>query len=297
MMTLTMPILEHFIEVGSLKWFYREVNPTPETENTPVILLHGLPSHSYIWRNLLTSLDAYNVRAIAPDWIGSGLSAKPSQREFPYTPDAYCQALGDFLSALGFARVSLIVQGFLGSVGLQYALQNRDHVDRLIILNTPLSSEVKLPWTMKQWGLPLVGEMATQDPLLVDRALEGGSGFVISDGDLAIFRQPYLKTSAVGRSLVATIRNLKLSQAMAEIEKGLPEFDQPILIIWGMADPWLSSTTAEKLARKTGVEWLPFADAKHYPQEHWFSEMNPAIINFLGRKDRESRSSEASHLK
>jgi pimeloyl-ACP methyl ester carboxylesterase len=279
-----MSILENFIEVGALKWFYRQVNPNQETDQAPVILLHGLPAHSYTWRQLLTSLEEYQFTAIAPDWIGSGLSTKPSTREFAYNPTAYCQALADLIQALEFPKISLIVQGFLGSVGIKYALENPDKIERLIILNTPLSTDIKLPWTMKQWGFPLVGEMATQDPLLVDRTLESGSGFVISDADLAIFRQPYLKTSAVGRSLVATIRNLNLSQSMAEIETGLKNFEQPILFIWGMDDPWLSSTTVEKLATKSGVELVSFAEAKHYPQEHWFKEINPIIINFLGRR-------------
>ncbi|GCL53088.1 alpha/beta fold family hydrolase [Microcystis aeruginosa NIES-3806] len=281
---LTMAILESFLEVGPLKWFYRQVNPAQQPDTTPVILLHGLPAHGYIWRELLTSLEEYNINAIAPDWIGSGLSAKPDARDFAYTPSAFCQALADFIQALQLPKISLIVQGFLASVGLQYALENPDKIERLIVLNTPLSSDVKLPWIMKQWGLPFLGDMATQDPLLVDRTLETGSGFVISDADLAIFRQPYLKTSAVGRALVATIRNLNLSKTMAEIETGLENFEKPILFVWGMADPWLSSVTVEKLATKSGVELIPLAEAKHYPQEHWSKEINPRIINFLGRK-------------
>ncbi|MEG3437930.1 alpha/beta fold hydrolase [Pannus brasiliensis CCIBt3594] len=279
-----MSILENSLEVGSLKWFYREVNPEGGTEKAPAILLHGIPSHSYIWRNVLTGLEEYKIRAIAPDWIGSGMSDKPNSREFKYTPDAFCQALDDFLNALEFEKVSLVAQGFLGSVGIQYALRNPDKIERLIILNTPLSSDVTLPWTMKQWGLPFVGDMATQDPLLVDRTLEKGSGFLISDSDLAMFRQPYLKTSAVGRSLVATIQNLQLSKSMEEIEKGLNEFEKPILLVWGMADPWLSSSPVEKLAARSNVELIPFPEAKHYPQEHWFKEMIPSIVNFLGRQ-------------
>jgi haloalkane dehalogenase len=51
-----------------------------------------------------------------------------------------------------------------------------------------------------------------------------------------------------------------------------------------MGDPWLSSVTVEKLATKSGVELISLAEAKHYPQEHWSKEINPRIINFLGRK-------------
>jgi haloalkane dehalogenase len=88
----------------------------------------------------------------------------------------------------------------------------------------------------------------------------------------------------VGRALLATIRNLNLAKTMAEIETGLENLEKPILFVWGMADPWLSSVTVEKLATKSGVELISLAEAKHYPQEHWSKEINPRIINFLGRK-------------
>lgn len=279
-----MSISEKTINVNSLKWFYREVTPQQASDTSPVLLLHGLPSHSYTWRQLLSILDDYNLKAIAPDWLGSGSSDKPSQREFAYTSEAYLKALSDLIQALELEKISLVVQGYLGSVGLQYALRFPNTIDRLVILNTPLSTTVKLPWMMQQWGIPLAGEMLTQDPILVDRTLEKGSGFVISDHDLAMYRQPYLKSSSVGRALVSTIRNLKLSESMSEIEKGLATWEKPTLIIWGMADPWLSSTDVNKLKENKNIELATLEEAKHYPQEHWNKEISPLIVNFLGRR-------------
>lgn len=278
-----MPISEQTIDVNALKWFYRQVTPEASSQ-PPVLLLHGLPSHSYTWRQLLPILDEYKLNVIAPDWLGSGSSAKPEKREFAYTPEAYLKALSDFVQALELDKISLVVQGFLGSVGLQYAFRNPNIIDRLIILNTPLSTTVKLPWIMQQWGIPLAGEMLTQDPILVDRTLEKGSGFVISDQDLAIYRQPYLKSSAVGRALVSTIRNLKLTESMKEIENGLASWEKQTLIIWGMADPWLSSNEVEQLKEKSNIELVTLDAAKHYPQEHWNKEISPVMVNFLGRR-------------
>ena len=199
-----MSITENSIEVGSLKWFYLETGDV--SDKPPVLLLHGLPAHSYCWGEIMPVLAEKGKRAIAPDWIGSGFSIKPDRRDFAYTPQAFLDALGGFISALELKQFSLVVQGFLGSVGLQYALDNPEQIENLVILNTPLSPEAKLPWQMQQWGIPFVGDMLTQDPLLVDRSLEGGSGFVISDKNLAIYRKPFLKSSDVGRALVATIQ-------------------------------------------------------------------------------------------
>lgn len=278
-------ITEQTITVGSLEWFYREVTPTNSNNKPPVVLVHGLPSHSYTWRNVMDNLEDQGFRAIAPDWIGSGFSAKPDRRDFAYTDAAYEKAFAEFLEALALDKISLVVQGFLASVALQYAFNHAEVIDRLIILNTPLSPEIKLPWLMQQWTFPFMGDMVTQDPLLVDRTLEKGSGFVIEDQDLDIFRQPYLKSSAVGRALLTTAKNLKLSQTMKTIEKGFEGWPVPTLILWGMADPWLSADIPEKLAAKaSNIEMVKLEEAKHYPQEHWPKEVSEAMITFLRRQ-------------
>ena len=279
-------ITEQVIEVGTHQWFYREATPDQASDCPPVLLLHGLPSHSYTWRDVMPKLAQYGLQAIAPDWVGSGFSAKPERREFPYTPDAYLQALEAFLKVLDIENCFLIVQGFLGSVGLQYALRHPDQIERLVVFNTPLSPASKLPRQMKQWGLPLIGDMLTQDPLLVDRTLEGGSGFVISDQNLEVYRKPYLTSSATGRALKATVNNINFSTSMAEIESGFSDWSKPTLLIWGMADPWLSSSAAEALSQsQSNVELFELKEAKHYPQEHWSEEVSPTIVNFLRRRN------------
>jgi haloalkane dehalogenase len=277
-------ITENTIEVRKLTWFYREIVPNNDNGKPPVIFLHGLPSHSYTWTGIMPLLAKQGFKAIAPDWIGFGSSAKPDKRDFAYTADAFVDALSAFLDSLQIKKFSLVVQGFLGSVGLQYALRYPEQIERLVILNTPLSTNVKLPWTMQQWGFPLVGDMLTQDPLLVDRTLEGGSGFVISDRDLEIYRKPFLTSSAVGRALVATIKNLKLAESMAELETGFANFSMPTQIIWGCADPWLSVEDAQKLATRDNIELVKLEEAKHYPQEHFTSEIAQEIVNFLRRQ-------------
>ena len=279
-----MSITEQTIKVGNLEWFYRQGTGTPEDREQNVLLLHGLPSHSFGWYEVMEKLAQSGFNTIAPDWIGSGFSAKPDKRDFAYTPEAFISALADFVEALKLENFHLVVQGFLGSVGLQYAFRHPEKIQSLVILNTPLSTEAKLPWKMRQWGIPFVGDMLTQDPLLVDRTLEGGSGFVISDENLAVYRKPFLMSSSVGRALVATIQQLKLEQTMAEIETGFANWDKPTLLIWGMADPWLAATQAEKLAASnSNFKLFQLPEAKHYPQEHWVKEISEKIIEFFPR--------------
>jgi pimeloyl-ACP methyl ester carboxylesterase len=279
-------IQEHKITVDSLEWFYREAEPIGRSDLIPVLLLHGIVSQSYSWRNVIPSLAAQGTRAIAPDWIGYGFSGKPEKQDFAYTPDAFITALAGFVEALELERFSLVVQGFLGSVGLQYALRYPEKIANIAILNTPISTSAKIPWKMKQMGLPLAGDIITQDPLLVDRTLESGSCYRIEDQDLDVYRKPFLKSSAAGRSLLTTIRNLQIETAMIEIENGFKNWQQPILVQWGMIDPWLSINIAETFVQSVANgEIIKLNNVGHYPQEHYHEVILQDLLPFVRRSE------------
>lgn len=281
---IVVKIRQTSIEAGSLKWFYREVQPEAQGSAKPVILLHGLPSQSLSWTGLLPLLAAHGMQAIAPDWIGYGNSSKPEPRDFAYTPEAFVTALTELIDALDVEQFSLVIQGFLGTVGLQYAVRCPDRIDKLVILNAPLNPTAKLPWKLTQLGLPIAGEMLTQDPLAVERILEAGCKQVIPDEYLEVYRKPYLKSAVAGRALLATIRNLKLATSLTEIATGLPTLDLPIQIIWGTNDPWLDLSGAEAWIQslKQG-KLVTIPTAAHYPQEHCYAEIERSIVPFLVR--------------
>ncbi|MEO0847279.1 MAG: alpha/beta fold hydrolase [Cyanobacteria bacterium J06643_13] len=271
------------VQAGKFQWFYRQTEV--ESDRTPILFLHGLPAHSYTWQKLMSLLAEEDIPSIAPDWIGSGFSDKPGKRDFSYTPEAYLQGLGEFIEALELEKFYLVVQGYLGSVGIQYALQNSDRLAGLIILNTPITAGAKLPWSMKQMTFPVVGDMMTQDPLLVDRTIEKGSGFVIEDDDLNILRKPFLQSSDVGRALMVTLKQLQLDTVTQAIETGLQEWSQPTLIIWGTEDSWLDTDAVKKLvATNDELTLAELSEAKHYPQEHWASDIAAEIVQFFRRK-------------
>jgi pimeloyl-ACP methyl ester carboxylesterase len=274
------------ITVGELEWFYREVQPVGWENPQTVILLHGLPSQSFTWTGLLPALAENGIRAIAPDWIGFGNSSKPEPRDFAYTPDASIAAFAAMMDTFSLDRFSLIVQGFLGSVGIQYAIRYPDRVKKLVILNAPLTTSAKLPWKIQQLGLPIAGEMLTQDPLSAERTLEAGCKLTIEDRFLEVYRQPYLKSSISGRALLATIRNLKLAASLAEITSGLPKLAIPIQVIWGAQDPWLDLAQAETCVKSLQQgELIMLPSAAHYPQEHWYAEIKESTIPFLCRQE------------
>ena len=278
---------DNWIEVGKLTWFYREALPLHSSDRVPVVLLHGIPAQSYSWRAILPTLANQGFRAIAPDWIGSGFSAQPDKRDFAYTPEAFLQALEGFLQTMGIERFALVVQGFLGSVGLQYALRHPEQIDRLAILNAPLTTAAKLPWKLRQLGIPLVGDMMTQDPLLIDRTLEGGGGYHVEDADLDIYRRPFLRSSDAGRALFTTIQKLQLKQVTAEIETGFQQWSQPVLIAWGTRDPWLPLDIAKQFIQNLAdAKLVELDEVGHYPQEDWHEKVSDALLPFLRRQHR-----------
>jgi pimeloyl-ACP methyl ester carboxylesterase len=278
---------KYVVEVGPLSWCYREAAPLGGAvdHRLPVILLHGLVSQSYSWRDVLPALATEGFRAIAPDWIGCGFSTMPDSRVFDYTPNAFIQALDDLLNTLELKRFHLVAQGFLGSMGIQYALRHPEKVDRLAIFNAPLTSTAKLPWSIKKMGLPLAGEVMAQDPLLVDRTLEGGGGYRVEDEDLDVYRRPWIKTSDAGFALLAMIRNLQLKTITEEIEAGLKKWSQPLMIGWGIRDPWLPVQTARDFAASLqGVEFVTLEEVGHYVQEDWHEKVSEALLQFLKRQ-------------
>ena len=280
-------IAEQTCEADGLRWFYREALPMNEVAGrVPVVLLHGLVSQSYSWRGVMGALAGSGFRAIAPDWIGHGYSSKPDKREFAYDAEAFLAGFDSWLSVLEVERFVLVVQGFLGSVGLLYAAKYPEKIERLVILNTPLTAEAKVPFKVAQLGWPLFGEVVTQDPILVDRTLEGGGPYEVGDADLEVYRRPFLKSSDAGRSLLATVRQLNLLRTMGEIDTGFQNWSRPTLIVWGTADKWLPVSLAENFARSlSDVEMIKLEETGHYAQEDWSEKVSDAIVPFLRRAE------------
>ena len=278
-----MKIVEQRVTVDGLEWFYREIKPLrPDPARPPVVLLHGLVSQSYSWRNVMPSLAEQGFWAIAPDWIGHGFSSRPDKRDFSYAADAFVTGLDHFLSALELEQIHLVVQGYLGTYGLLFAVRHPDRIARLVAINTPSTPVAKLPGALQRMTLPLAGEMMTQDPLLVDRTLEGGGPYQVQDADLDVYRKPFLTTSAAGRSLLATLRNFKLTSTTQEIAAALPQWQAPTLLVWGTSDPWLPVSMAETCAAELPQgELVQLTEVGHYAQEDWAEKVTEVVVPFL----------------
>lgn len=124
------------VKVDGLDIFYREAGPaTPPPPGQPtVLLLHGFPSSSHMFRNLIPEL-AKTHRVVAPDYPGFGNSSAPSVDEFEYSFDALAGVIDKFTKAVGIETLVLYVQDYGAPIGYRIASTQPDRVRGLIIQN------------------------------------------------------------------------------------------------------------------------------------------------------------------
>ncbi|MCX5063271.1 alpha/beta hydrolase [Streptomyces sp. NBC_00201] len=124
-------IHHRYATVRGQRLFYREAGPK---EAPVVVLLHGFPTSSYMFRNLIPLLaDRYHV--IAPDHLGFGLSDAPPADEFDYTFDALADLTSDLLGQLGVTRYAMYVQDYGAPVGWRLALKDPTAITAVITQN------------------------------------------------------------------------------------------------------------------------------------------------------------------
>jgi len=125
------PTLYKIVNIDGLEIFYREAGPK---DAPALILLHGFPTSSHMYRNLITELSgSYHV--IAPDYPGFGYSSMPTVGEFDYTFDNLAVVVDKFINKLGIDKYSLYLQDYGAPVGFRIAVKNPEKVEALIIQN------------------------------------------------------------------------------------------------------------------------------------------------------------------
>src|SRR2546425_13188231 len=129
----------HYLEVpdgegGQLRVQY--VDEGPE-DAPPVLMMHGEPSWSYLYRKMVPVITAAGFRAIAPDLIGFGRSDKPAQRE-DYTYQRHVDWMTAWLEAVDLSNITLVCQDWGGLIGLRLVAAQPERFSRVVAANTGL---------------------------------------------------------------------------------------------------------------------------------------------------------------
>jgi pimeloyl-ACP methyl ester carboxylesterase len=127
-------VLYHTVKVNGLDIFYREAAPANTPDAPVILLLHGFPTSSHMFRDLLPILGT-RYRVIAPDYPGFGQSDQPSRDQFNYTFDNLASVMSGFIDALGLTSYTLYVQDYGAPIGFRLATAHPERVRGLIIQN------------------------------------------------------------------------------------------------------------------------------------------------------------------
>jgi pimeloyl-ACP methyl ester carboxylesterase len=123
--------LHKMVTVDGLSIFYREAG---DPANPKIVLLHGFPSSSHQYRNLMSTL-ADHFHVIAPDYPGFGNSDLPNPDKFNYTFDRLSEVIEDFLKTIGFMHFGLYMYDYGGPVGFRIMTRNSEWLEWLVIQN------------------------------------------------------------------------------------------------------------------------------------------------------------------
>lgn len=279
------------VSVAGVEVFYREAGPR---DAPVVVLLHGFPSSSFMFRRLIPQL-ATRYRVIAPDYPGFGHSEFPNARRYRYTFANLATTIGGFLDAVGAQRYSLYVQDYGAPIGFRVALNQPARVDALIVQNGNIYEEGLSPeWNALRdhWRAPTA---ATRERL---------RGWLTPDG----VRGQY--TAGVPRPLLDaldpdtwTLDALRLARpGNVDVQLDLfgdyatnvalyPEFQRfvreakvPLLIAWGRHDPFFTPAGAEAYLRDAPDAELHWLDTSHFALETHAERIGELMLDFLSRR-------------
>ena len=144
------PFEPHYREIDGLRIHYVDEGPP---NAAPVLLLHGEPCWSYVYRKMIPPLAAAGHRVVAPDLVGFGRSDKPTRCE-DYTYARHVGWLTNWLLAMDLTGLTLFCQDWGGLIGLRVATDHPERFDRIVVANTSLpTGEMKIPMFFKVWRL------------------------------------------------------------------------------------------------------------------------------------------------
>jgi pimeloyl-ACP methyl ester carboxylesterase len=265
-------------EVDGMEVAYRD-----EGEGEAVLLLHGWPTSSFLWRGVIPELAKGN-RVIAPDLPGFGESAKPLDRRYDF--ELFEGVLDGLLAELGIDETGLVVHDLGGPIGLHWALGRPGKVNRLAFLNTlvypdfdpsvaefviALSTPEKRDELTSPAGLAEVLKLGLADDAhLTDEAVEG-------------VRAPFVEENA--RLALAAAGIQLRPDGFNEIAAGLRELDVPVRAIYGERDrilPDVAETMSRVAADVPGVaDVTPLPDCGHFCQEEAPEEIGRLLSEFF----------------
>jgi len=184
------PYTSHYAEVQGAQIHYVE-----EGSGDPILFLHGNPTSSYLWRNIMPYLHAHG-RCLAMDLIGMGKSDKP---DLEYSFFDHVKYVEGFIEKLGLKNITLVIHDWGSALGFHYAMRNETNIKALAFMEAiimPIPSWDVFPQDFKQtfqaFRTPEVGwDMIVNNHMFVEQILPGAVVRTLTEAEMDYYRAPY----------------------------------------------------------------------------------------------------------
>ncbi len=279
------PFAPHYVEItGGIRVHYLDEGPTTAA---PVLLLHGEPSWSYLYRKMIPVLVAAGHRCVVPDLVGFGRSDKPSEQD-----DYSYQRHVDWMSEVVFDKldlkgITLFGQDWGGLIGLRLLAAQPGRFARVVAGNTGLPTGDRPPnEAFKAWQ----DFARTAEQFPVGSIIAGGCRTKLPDEVVAAYDAPFpddgYKAGARSfPSLVPTSPDDPAHDANMQAWEALGRFDQPFLCAFSDGDPITKGGERQFIGRVPGTTGQPHTTiegAGHFLQEDKGDQLASVIVDFIG---------------
>ena len=272
-----------YMEVApGLRMHYVDDGPT---DADPVLLLHGEPSWSYLYRKMVPPIVASAHRTIAPDLIGFGRSDKPAARE-DYSYQAHVDWVYAFIERTDLRNITLVCQDWGGLIGLRIAAEHPDRFARIVAANTFLPTGDNPPGeAFLRWQ-----RFSQESPEFdIGRIIQGGTVTELPPSVVAAYDAPfpddtYKAGARVFPALVPTSPDDPASGPNRAAWEVLEKWEKPFLTAFSDSDPITRGADRVFHSRVPGCEGQPHTTiegAGHFLQEDKGEELARVIVDFI----------------
>ncbi len=254
-----------------------------EGEGPPVVFFHGEPTWSFLWRKVIPPVRDAGFRCLAPDLAGFGRSDKPTDIDF-YSYDSHTALAGTLLEDLDIRGATVVVHDWGGPIGLRLAVEQRERVERLVILDTGLFTGHQ---RMTDAWISFRDFVERTEDLPVGFLVRGACKSDPGDEVIAAYDVPYpdAASKAGARAFPLMIPRTPDAPGAAAGQKvlaALREDTRPTLMLWADSDPVLPLSTGERFAAAIGNEGpRTIENASHFLQEDQGPLIGAQIADWL----------------
>jgi len=281
------PFAQHSFGIDSLSMNYID-----EGSGEPVVMLHGNPTWSFYYRNLVAPLRT-GRRIVVPDHIGCGLSSKP--QSYNYSLANHVDNLTRLINHLSLKNITLVLHDWGGAIGMGYAVKHPENIKRIVVFNTAAFLSPNIPPSINFCRTPILGELVTRGLNgFLGSGVHFGFGMENSERFTPEVKEGYLAPYRSWHDRIAIARfvqDIPMSmehptyQLLLSIEERLGLLkEKPMQIIWGMKDFCFTEKFLERW-----INYFPTAevhrmeDAGHWVVEDSIEKIIPLIEGFLKR--------------